>query len=85
MRTTSATELRKNMKFELDKVSNEKETIIIHRASNEDVVMIPLSEWNSWIETKYLLSSKNNINHLYKSINEAELGETTELDISKLW
>lgn len=85
MRTTSATELRKNMKFELDKVSNEKETIIIHRASNEDVVMIPLSEWNSWIETKYLLSSKNNINHLYKSINEAESGETTELDISKLW
>ncbi len=85
MRTTSATELRKNMKFELDKVSNEKETIIIHRASTEDVVMIPLSEWNSWIETKYLLSSKNNINHLYKSINEAESGETTELDISKLW
>ena len=85
MRTTSATELRKNMKFELDKVSNEKETIIIHRASNEDVVMIPLSEWNSWTETKYLLSSKNNINHLYKSINEAESGETTELDISELW
>ena len=85
MRTTSATELRKNMKLALDRVSNEKETIIIHRPSAEDVVMIPLSEWNGWVETKYLLSSKNNIEHLSKSINESESGKTTKMDVSNLW
>jgi len=85
MRTTSATELRKNMKFTLDRVSNEKETIIIHRPAAEDVVMVPLSEWNSWIETKYLLSSKKNIEHLSKSISESESGKTIEMDLSNLW
>ena len=85
MRTTSATELRKSMKSTLDRISNDKEVVIIHRPSEEDVVMIPLSEYNSWIETRYLLSTKSNRNHLAKSIEESEKGETNKIDTSDLW
>ncbi|MBC8147969.1 MAG: type II toxin-antitoxin system Phd/YefM family antitoxin [Bacteroidetes bacterium] len=85
MRTTSATELRKSMKTTLDIVSNEKEIIIIHRPNEEDVVMMSLSEYNSWIETRYLLSTKNNREHLTQSIEEIDKGETTKIDTSDLW
>jgi len=85
MRTTNATELRNNMKLSLDKISYDKETIIIHRAAAEDVVMMPISEWNSWVETNYLLSTENNRNHLAESINQSKLGETNAIDIDNLW
>jgi antitoxin YefM len=85
MQTTNATELRKNMKLSLDKVSFDKETIIIHRAAAEDIVMMPISEWNSWVETNYLLSTENNRTHLAESINQLKTGETKEIDINSLW
>ncbi len=85
MRTTSATELRKNMKQSLDVVSKERETIIIHRPNEEDVVMLPLSEWNSWQETNYLLSTESNRTHLAKSIEQAKKGGVKEIDIDNLW
>lgn len=42
METTNATELRKNLKRKLDAISEDKETVIIHRSGQEDVVMLPL-------------------------------------------
>jgi len=41
MTTTNITELRKNIKSQLVVVSEDKETMIIHRYGQEDVVMIP--------------------------------------------
>lgn len=85
MQTTSITDLRKNIKFTLDKVSEDKETVIIHRAKNEDVVLISLSEYNSMMETDYLLSTKANREHLKKSIEDAENGNTTTIELDDLW
>lgn len=51
MQTTNTTELRKKMRSTLDMVSNDKETVIVHRADKEDVVMIPLSHYNMVEET----------------------------------
>ena len=35
-------------------------------------------------ETEYLLSNEANRNHLFESIKQAENGEFTELDLSKM-
>lgn len=85
METTNATDLRKNLKRKLDTVSEDKETLIIHRSGQEDVVMIPLSEYNSWKETLYLLSTESNRANLDTSIKEAENGEVTSIKTDDLW
>ncbi|MCI4642395.1 MAG: type II toxin-antitoxin system prevent-host-death family antitoxin [Flavobacteriaceae bacterium] len=85
METTNATELRNKLKQKLDAVSKDRETIIIHRSKEEDVVMIPLSEYNSWKETLHLLSSPANRINLEKSMQELSEGHTQEVQISELW
>lgn len=85
METTNATELRKNLKRKLDSVSEDKETLIVHRSGQEDVVMLPLSEYNSWKETLYLLSTEGNRKNLEASITEAEKDEVQPIKTEDLW
>ena len=85
METTNATELRKNMKAKLDKVSEGKETIIIHRSGREDVVMIPLSEYNSWKETLYLYATKANRDNLEAAMEAARQGKVAPVKTEDLW
>ena len=85
METTNASELRKNLKSKLDIVSEDRETMIIHRSGQEDVVMLPISEYNSWRETIYLLSTKANRENLEESIAQAEAGEVKEIKSDDLW
>jgi len=85
METTNATELRKNLKRKLDAISEDKETVIIHRSGQEDIVMLPLSEYNSWKETLYLQSTKANRANLEASIKEAETGKVKALKTDDLW
>jgi antitoxin YefM len=85
MLTTNATDLRKYLKTKLDIVSENKETLIIHRPSHEDIVMIPISEFNSWKETIYLNSTNANRENLMASIIEANGGELHKVNIDELW
>ncbi len=85
METTNATDLRKNLKEKLDKVSEDKQTVIVHRSGQEDVVMISISEYNSWKETLYLLSSKANRENLETSMEEMNTGKTVAVKTEDLW
>lgn len=85
METTNATDLRKNLKEKLDRVSEDKQTLIVHRSGQEDVVMISMSEYNSWKETLYLLSTKANRDNLEDSISELKEGETVAVKTEDLW
>ena len=83
--TTNPTELRKKMKEKLNLISKENQHIIIHRSGNEDIIMTPLSEYNSWKETAYLLSTEANKKHLEESLKQAKTGETSQIDLDHLW
>ena len=85
METTNPTELRKKLKEKLDAVSKNGETIIVHRSKAEDVVMIPLSEYNGWKETMHLLSTKANKENIQASITEVEKGAGESREIATLW
>lgn len=85
METTNATDLRKNLKRKLDIVSEDKETLIIYRSGQEDVVMIPLSEYNSWRETLYLSSTKSNKVNLETSLKQADNGDVRVIKTDDLW
>ena len=74
MTAISYTDLRQNLKTYMDKIIQDSAPIIITRKNNENVVMISVAEYNSIIETNYLLSNKANAEHLKKSITQHKSG-----------
>lgn len=75
MEVLNYTEFRKELKLSLDKVSNDKEVIVVSRGKNKNVVVISLDEYNSLKETMYLLSSEKNRKRLQESIDEMKKGK----------
>ena len=61
-------DLRRNLKAYMDKVYNDYEPLIISRKNSENVVLLSVHEYNSLIETDYLLKNEANAAHLKKSI-----------------
>ncbi len=45
---------------------------------DDQIVVVPLDEYNSWKETLYLLSNPTNAEHLRRSIAEANTGKVEE-------
>jgi antitoxin YefM len=52
----------------LDKSSNDKVNIVVTRSKGEDVIVLPMSEYNSLEETAYLLKSLANAGHLLRGM-----------------
>lgn len=65
----------------VEKVIADAEPTIIVTESGEQVVFLPLDEYNSWKETLYLLSSPANAEHLRRSIAEAQAGNVQEHEL----
>ena len=85
MKTITVSNFRTNLKTHLDEVSSNSEIILIPRNNNEKdaVVVMSISDYNSMVETEYLMSSNENKKQLLKSIKEADSGKTRTVDIDK--
>ena len=75
MKTLSSTELRANLSAVMDRVNDDHEPVIVHRAKGKPVVMVSLEDWSSMDETTYLLSSPANKVALMQSIEEGRKGK----------
>ena len=73
MKVVNYTELRLNLKHWLNSVIDDVEEVIIKRKDQKDLVLISLEEYNSLVETNYLLSGKNR-EILLESIIEVKKG-----------
>ncbi len=80
LQTTTITDFRKGIKAYMDEVIDEHETIIIPR-KNKGVVVMSLDEYNSIIETAYLLSNPKNADRLHESIAQARNGKLIKKEI----
>ena len=69
------TDLRQNLKTHMDKVFQNNAPLIITRKNNENVVLLSIGEYNSLLETNYLLSNEANAEHLRKSISQHKAGK----------
>jgi len=58
MNATTYTDLRQNLNLYMDKVIQDNEPLIVTRKNNENVVLISINEYNSLVETNYLLSNE---------------------------
>lgn len=86
MKAITLSNFRSNLKSLLDEVSHHSEIILIPRNDREEdaVVVMSIAEYNSIKETEYLLSSDENRKRLQEALEEAERGETREVDLTSL-
>lgn len=66
---------RRNLKSVMDKVVDDCSEVVVTRRNGEAVVMVSLSEWNSIVETEYLLSTPANAERLRRGIAQFESGK----------
>jgi antitoxin YefM len=77
MQAVSFSELRKDMKHVMDKVSERHEPTIITR-KNGNMVLMSLEDYNALEETAYILSSPRNAQRILESIAELRSGKGKE-------
>ena len=75
MISTTLSDFRKETKQYLDKVTNERETLIINRGKDTGVVIISLEEYNSLNATLHEMSSRKNMKVLDASIKQMKEGK----------
>lgn len=82
MKAITVSDLRKNMKRHLDAVSESSETIVIPRNNREEdaVVIVSIKEYNSWVETDYLLKDEANRKWILESLQQLKDGKTIAFD-----
>lgn len=68
--------LRDNMKSYFEMIAEDKETMIVTR-KDENMVIMSQSTYDSLVETLHLVSTKNNYEHLLKSIQQHKEGKKT--------
>jgi antitoxin YefM len=74
-------EARNNLKSLLDKVVADRAPTVIFRQRGESVVVMAKSDYDSMMETRYLLSSPANAKRLRESIAQMEAGKGEEHDL----
>ncbi len=81
MFTTTISDFRKDIKRYLDRVTENFETLIIHRGKDSGVVIISLDEYNSLRATQHELSSKTNEMRLDSAIEKLRKGSSFQKDL----
>jgi antitoxin YefM len=80
MQAVSYSEARQGLKNFMDEACSNHEPILITRRKSESVVLLSLADYESLMESEYLLSSPANAARLMQSIQEARSGKRTSLD-----
>ena len=84
MKTMTYSESRARYAEVLDQVVNDREEIIITRQGHESAVIMALDEYESLMETVYLMQSPANARHLRESIARPRAGEGAVHDLVDL-
>lgn len=79
--TITYSDARKNFKKVLDQVHENSEAIVISRKNSENAVIMSEQEYESLMETIYLLRSPKNAERLLESIKQIENNEVTEREL----
>ncbi len=84
MKTISYSELREKLKKEFDIVAENHIPLVVKRKRGEDMVVMSLEDYNSYIETINLLNSPSHAEHLARSLKQSEEGNTIDVPLGKL-
>jgi antitoxin YefM len=82
MQAVTLKDAKRNLPRLVAQVLADAEPRIVVTNKGEQVVVMPLDEFNSWKETLYLLSNPANAAHLRGSIAAAELGQAKARELT---
>lgn len=80
MQAVSYSEARQDLKNIMDEACNNHEPILITRRKGESVVLLSLEDYESIMESEYLLSNPANAARLMQSLEEAKSGKKLLMD-----
>lgn len=84
MRTTSYSDLRKNLSAMIDAVTMGHEPIVITRGRGKlAAVLMSVEDFASYEETRYLLRSPVNARRLLQSVEALDRGEGEQRDLTE--
>jgi antitoxin YefM len=83
MTETTYTDLRQSLAAVLDRVTNDREVVIIRRRGEKKVAMIPADELAGLMETAHLLRSPKNARRLLTALHRAVGGKSKPESIEK--
>ena len=81
MEILNFTQVRQNLQDVLDRVTDDADCTVVVRRDGDDAVIMSKSQYDSIMETLYLLRSPANAKHLMEAISrdKADEGESHEL------
>ncbi len=82
--STNYTQARMNFAQLLDRITQDREVVIIERRGQEEVAMIAASELASLTETAYLLRSPANAERLLSALGKSLKREGAPISLSEL-
>jgi antitoxin YefM len=71
---TTYSKLREELASFLDRVSDDREVVVVKRRKGKDVALIDADELSSLLETAHLLRSPRNAQLLTRALRDAERG-----------
>ena len=81
MLAVNYTNLRDNMKTDMDKVTDDYETMIVTRKNNKNVVIISEEAYNNMMENIHVMGNKANYDWLMESKSQLEKGAISTHDL----
>ena len=69
---TTYSNARNNLASLLERVTDDREIVVINRRGREDVALVSASELSALLETAHLLRSPKNAQRLLKSLHRAQ-------------
>lgn len=81
MNAITLKEAKRQLERLVERVIEDAEPTIVVTESGDQVVLLPLDQYDTWKETLYLLASPANAEHLQRSIAEARNGAAQEHEL----
>ncbi len=81
MHAVTLKEAKRNLERLVEQVLANAEPTIVVTEQGQQVVVLPLDEYNAWQETRYLLANPANAAHLRRSIAQAQAGDIQEREL----
>ena len=84
MITATYTDLRSNLKSYLDRVVNDSDNVIVNRGNGSAVVIMSLEEYESMVETAYVMSQPDLMEAIRQGEEDVKNGNYEVVNVDEL-
>jgi antitoxin YefM len=81
MRTVHFSDARNNLKSVIDQAIDDHDAVLITRRDAPNAVIMSQAQYDSWMETMYLLSNPTNAARIMEAIEQHRRGEGIEREL----